>query len=513
MKKNTNDTQDIFISYRRRSGIFLAILIKENLVAKGFSAFMDIDGLRSGKFNEKIYTKIDNATDFIVVLTGNCLERCQNENDWVRKEIVYAIKKKKNIIPVFSDDFNHNVTLPSNIDSLLSYNGVDARTELFEESMNRLADKFLKSKPKIPVNPIWPKLFYATMSVLIVFIIVSSFITYLPEIRNVWHKLIPIDGDHFDFDLNTQWFMKTTTGPSKRKFFAMAYDPENKYTILQGGFGIEYQSKFVHSQATTLSDTWIWQNNKWEKFNGKGYHVKLSAIAYDRTRKQLIMLGGEGTQSTYKILSDTRYWNGDEWKLFTRSGPDNRNNHAMEYDEVRNSIIMFGGLGRSCDQFGNLHFYTYDDTWEFKDSLWTKIDVEGPEPRGGHKMVFDERNQKIVLFGGQGKKELLNDTWLWDGSLAKWTKVETLKSPSPRQDFGMVYDSIQKVVLLFGGKSKEGVAVNDLWMWNGEEWKLIEKHSPPQPRYGHGMVYDEYNDEIIIYGGNNLTETWTLKLN
>ena len=77
---------DIFISYRR-SSYETANLIATRLKAAGYSVFFDMETLRSGKFNEQLYDVIDNCQDFVVVLPPDALDRCVNEDDWVRLEV------------------------------------------------------------------------------------------------------------------------------------------------------------------------------------------------------------------------------------------------------------------------------------------------------------------------------------------------------------------------------------------------------------------------------------------
>ena len=54
---------DIFISYRRDGGDTLAQLIYDRLTDRGYSVFLDIESLRSGKFNEKLFSVIDECRD------------------------------------------------------------------------------------------------------------------------------------------------------------------------------------------------------------------------------------------------------------------------------------------------------------------------------------------------------------------------------------------------------------------------------------------------------------------
>ena len=91
---------DVFISYRRDGGFTLARLLYEYLHKESISAFLDLEELRAGPFNEKLYDAIEHAENFVLVLPPNALDRCVSENDWLRLEIEHAIKHKKNIIPL-----------------------------------------------------------------------------------------------------------------------------------------------------------------------------------------------------------------------------------------------------------------------------------------------------------------------------------------------------------------------------------------------------------------------------
>lgn len=128
----------IFVSYRRDGGEALACLISERLRQCGFKTFYDVESLRSGKFNDEIFRVIDVCTDVIVVLPQNGLDRCKNEEDWVRKEIAYAIKSNKNIIPIMMRNFEFPSELPADINDLRNYNGLSANMEYFDATFAKL---------------------------------------------------------------------------------------------------------------------------------------------------------------------------------------------------------------------------------------------------------------------------------------------------------------------------------------------------------------------------------------
>ena len=94
---------DIFISYRRKGGAQYARILQLMLIQRGYNVFLDYDELTDGKFGEHIIKAIKQAPRFIMVLSAGALERCKNEDDWVRQEILLALAEDKKIIPVNPD--------------------------------------------------------------------------------------------------------------------------------------------------------------------------------------------------------------------------------------------------------------------------------------------------------------------------------------------------------------------------------------------------------------------------
>ena len=127
---------DIFISYRR-SSYDTANLIATRLRSAGYSVFFDMETLRSGKFNEQLYEVIDNCKDFVVVLPPNALDRCVNEDDWVRLEICRAMASNKNIVPVMLNGFTWPEPMPQGLEELKFYHALTAtRSSLQSSSSN-----------------------------------------------------------------------------------------------------------------------------------------------------------------------------------------------------------------------------------------------------------------------------------------------------------------------------------------------------------------------------------------
>ena len=94
---------DIFISYRREGGRELARSLKSELERRGYRVFLDFDELNDGIFDRRIMEAIDAAPIFMVLLSPHALDRCVNADDWVRREIEYALSHDRHVVPIDPD--------------------------------------------------------------------------------------------------------------------------------------------------------------------------------------------------------------------------------------------------------------------------------------------------------------------------------------------------------------------------------------------------------------------------
>lgn len=145
---------DIFISYRRNSdGCGIAGELHAKLENKGFSVFLDVDCSISAEFPQQIEDAIETCADFLLILSKGALDNCANPNDWLRKEIAFAIKLNKNIVCVTLNDFIHPLKeqIPDDINQLSVYQTFpwmhEFRKELFQRILNNLL-----SKPKTQLS-------------------------------------------------------------------------------------------------------------------------------------------------------------------------------------------------------------------------------------------------------------------------------------------------------------------------------------------------------------------------
>ncbi len=188
--------------------------------------------------------------------------------------------------------------------------------------------------------------------------------------------------------------------------------------------------------------------------------------------------------------------------------PPARFGGGMTYDEANQTVVLFGGQGLS----GYL-----GDTWTWNGARWTEHHPPlSPTARYGAHMAYDATNKVVVLVGGIGNLSSyqigdMGDTWTWNGTT--WAEQHPVANPPPRHGSSLAYDGTSGQVVLFGGDSGGRVPLflNDTWVWNGTTWdKRYPANSPPG-RVDATMAYDDKSSQLVLFGGASgmaLGDTW-----
>lgn len=146
---------DIFISYRRKGGYETAKHLYDLLVRDGYTVSFDIDTLRNGDFDTALLKRIEECTDFILILNKGAFDRTLDpnfnpKNDWMRNELAYALKLNKNVIPIMLegfDDFPED--LPDDICNVVRKNGPKYDNYYFDDFYRKMKKSFFETpEPK-----------------------------------------------------------------------------------------------------------------------------------------------------------------------------------------------------------------------------------------------------------------------------------------------------------------------------------------------------------------------------
>ena len=94
---------DVFISYRRSDGTDKARILDLAFSIDDCRTFLDFKSLGVGVFDKRLEDAVLDAPIFVMVLTPDYFARCNEEGDWVRREIELALDNGKIIIPINYD--------------------------------------------------------------------------------------------------------------------------------------------------------------------------------------------------------------------------------------------------------------------------------------------------------------------------------------------------------------------------------------------------------------------------
>ncbi len=156
----------IFINYRRCDSLQFSRSLFERLrPIFGRRVFLDTSGIHGGdKWAQMIEQTISGSDVFVAVISKAWLEctdergthRLSDPDDWVRREIVLALKSRRTlVIPVLVDGANkpENSELPSDLLELFSNNFIAINTSKFDSDVEPLIAAI---EARVPRRKRWP---------------------------------------------------------------------------------------------------------------------------------------------------------------------------------------------------------------------------------------------------------------------------------------------------------------------------------------------------------------------
>jgi len=312
-------------------------------------------------------------------------------------------------------------------------------------------------------------------------------------------------GDTWTYDVasNTWTEKNPSTKPSGRHWSGMAYDSVNEKIVLFGGK--DNDDTWVYDLA---SNTWTEKNPSGDKPSGRNCRM-----AYDSANNKIVLFGGEHASSPHNKFNDT--WLYDyttntwtEKSKGTKPGEWIFAADNIAYDSKNNAAVFFGGQDNNGYTQDTWVYYLDNDTWV--DKTPNQIPASYPSKRNGHGMTYNSACELFVLFGGQRYDDVrLQDTWLYCLENNTWWRVHPEDNgdgdrPNVRTEHVLVYDSKNNAILLFGGQNAPTI-YGDVWAYylnNDTWWQKHPSGSTPSSRYQHGMAYDPENEKVIIFGGS-----------
>ncbi len=153
---------------------------------------------------------------------------------------------------------------------------------------------------------------------------------------------------------------------------------------------------------------------------------------------------------------------------------------SLAYDPVHDAFILFGG-GHVAEQSPDGSLRGYTGTWMYsvRENEWRQLaPADQPPPRMCTRLVLDTRNRVLVMFGGDGQKQYLADTWIFDLSKLEWRRSRAAGAPPPRAGHLTVYDPETALVLIGGGYNRRDLT--DMWAYDpaADRWTRADGEAP-----------------------------------
>lgn len=299
-------------------------------------------------------------------------------------------------------------------------------------------------------------------------------------------------------------------GPGARQAASAVWDPVRQQMLIFGGWDFG-------SGSSMFSDLWAYApaTNRWTQLKqgmGSGPATPENPIpgrfrhaaAWDPGRERMIVFAG-CCGGGVEFPNDTwAYYPADNrWEQITPGGErvPGRNRVSGAWDPVRERLIVFGGIGE-C--------FVRSDLWAYsaRTGRWDQLALGALDPlaRMGHSLVWDGGNGRALMFGGCNAQTYTNDVWEMHPATAQWTLVSAHgKKPQGRYEHSAVWDDTQQRMLVFGGASESG-KLGDLWSFvpNTGTWtKLTPAGLSPAPRFGQGGAWDPLRRRMLMYGGEH----------
>jgi len=194
-----------------------------------------------------------------------------------------------------------------------------------------------------------------------------------------------------------------------------------------------------------------------------------------------------------------------EWSVIDviRSNPESRAGHSMTLIPHLEECLVFGGEGES-------NFFSHPIFNDFyflntKTMIWSKLDVKGqiPAPRAGHTATLYDQEEKVLIFGGEGKGEFFNDLFIFD-PLTLFSKhlTTTGKTPAKRTEHCVV--TYNDYLFVFGGRNKKEY-FNDFFRFDPSSlnWEKVKSAHGALPPARSGHSCEIVGNEMLLFGGEN----------
>jgi hypothetical protein len=240
--------------------------------------------------------------------------------------------------------------------------------------------------------------------------------------------------------------LPTATVPVARRYSPMVTDFARGRIVMHGGNSTSLLGPPI------AGDTWEFDGVDWQRIyppTNPG-PVFAHGMAYDAQRQVVVLYGGR--RAGFLAYSDETWeYDGTDWtRIVTTNSPEGREGCAMCFDPTSGRVLMFGG--RTVSNL--LGSTTPLEVWEYDGIDWTQVPSAAPQNRREHAVCYDPVRDVVVMHGGLNNFDTgFNELWVYERATNTWTQVPSLISVG-MSGAAMVFDPANQRVVLSGGRSQ-----------------------------------------------------------
>ena len=289
----------------------------------------------------------------------------------------------------------------------------------------------------------------------------------------------------FDYETLSWTKLNPSRKPTPRERTSSAFLGGKKIIVFSG-----FPPPLMHDDY--CNDTWIFDlnTNQWDSVESISPIGREVGQMCELNNQNVFLYGGWNPGSPNQASNFNDNWifnkNSEKWYNITPKHWNCGRSSSSMAQLKTNLVLVFGGDARDSNNIDPDYQWS-DDSWLFdgKENDWTQLHLDiKPQGRYFHK-VAKISDGKVLLFGGVSKKDILNDTWLFEFGGTEVNENQSTSdiiSPNPATDFieisvGVRHaEPLQSEVRIYNvfGQVQTTPSLRDTPPWKGGEKVRID---------------------------------------